>query len=120
MSKKYTCADLDAARAEYALFCKACFDNDSSNPDPRAGTRKKMLLKINEIEDALKELMQIPRTEEEIISMRLDATFPEAKSNDIVYLDGTAYKRRFSPVLKKRRRGNTVITSWDRWWEPVD
>tara|TARA_B100000809_G_scaffold123410_1_gene121530 strand:+ start:1071 stop:1418 length:348 start_codon:yes stop_codon:yes gene_type:complete len=55
----------------------------------------------------------IPYTEDELVGQRLDAAFPNAKSKQIVELDGVKYKRTFSPNFSNS--GKTIV-SWDRDW----
>ena len=55
----------------------------------------------------------MPYTEQELLELRLDAVFPNAKSKQIVEFDGAKYKRTFSPNFSNS--GKTV-TSWNKDW----
>ena len=58
----------------------------------------------------------IPYTEKELLDKRLSEVFPNAKSMQIVELDGVKYKNSHSPISSNSRK---EVTSWDQEWVKV-
>lgn len=88
-----------------------------NNPDKYQSDIKSARRTVRLIENALKASGQIPLTEQEQLERDLDATFPNAKSKQIVEFQGRKYQRKFWP-LEKSRSGKSV-TEWGRGWEEV-
>ena len=62
--------------------------------------------------EAAKAAGAMPRTDAVRLAIALDATFPTARSNEIVVYEGQRYKRKFTPTGNKHR-------PWDRCWDPM-
>ncbi|AZC22489.1 MULTISPECIES: hypothetical protein [Pseudomonas] len=65
------------------------------------------------IEGRLKALGVLPLSEEEHAWQALDAQFPNARSRDVVELEGVRYQRVFRPAQKD---AEDKVTKWDKSW----
>ena len=113
---RYTLADLDAARKAAARADDAVGERANN---PERGRTRAMAARalVREIESALREDGTLPLSDIERLHAQLDAAFPNAKSREVVELNGVRYQRVFWP-LEKSRSGKTVL-SWGRSWEIV-
>ena len=56
----------------------------------------------------------IPHTEYELLNAKLNAAFPNAKSKQIVELDGVKYKNTYTPAQLSNSR--KTVKSWHQEW----
>jgi hypothetical protein len=110
----YTNEDLEHAKAELAEWQRRFDDYTGNNPNKHQASIRAARRKVREIEAALKESGIIPMADDEKLASTLDRLFPNARSREIVELDGQKYQRRFVP-LEKSRSGKSV-TAWAKYW----
>lgn len=110
----YTLDDLEAARAALKSWQDQFDRYSGNNPDKYQADIKAARRQVRAIEDALKANGTIPLTEKEQLEKELDDAFPNARSKQIVSLNGRRFQRRFWP-MEKSRSGKTV-TEWGRGW----
>lgn len=111
----YTLEDHKAAKAELEALNKTWENYSGNNPNKFQTSIREARAKVRTIEEALKSIGTIPRTEQEELKRQIDIAFPNAKSKQIVEFNGKRYIRRFTP-LGKSLSGKTV-TEWGKSWE---
>lgn len=113
-----TLEDLAAARAELAAWEKRWEDYSGNNPDKYRADIRSAQSKVRAIEAQLKASgVLVPKTPEEQLHADLDALFPNAKSREIVEMDGKRYRRRFIPV--QRSNSGKTVKEWGKTWEEL-
>lgn len=110
----YTLKDLEEAKAALDACQKRCENYDGNNPDKyraHVGPARSLVRSINE---SLKAQGLIPRTEQEILEVRLNSAFPKAGSKQIFEFEGKKYQKQFYP-LSRSRSGKSVSEWGERW-----
>lgn len=115
----YTVEDLEEAHTKLSEAYEAINEDTSNNPDTMRGPINQWSKKVHAIERALKEVGEIPASEEERIGFILDRMYPEKGNKEIVAFRGKKYQRRFRSNVRSRSRKS--VTQWDkRWYEVKD
>jgi hypothetical protein len=109
----YSLADLEAAKAERQAWDDRWESYSGNNPNKYHSQRNAAQAKVEFIESYLKATGVVPLSDQEVLERELDRLFPEAKSKEIVELQGERYQRRFS-TAEKSRSGN--VKRWNKFW----
>lgn len=119
MTTIYTFDDLEKARAEFEHWSDLWTNEHSMNKpnkyDQEAGQAAKHL---REVEGYLKSVGLLSYTDDELAQETLNEKYPNAKSRDIVKLNGVRYQKRFIP--KKRSKTGKTVKEWHTFWENLD
>lgn len=114
----YSVADLETVKRELADLVEKESRYSGNNPDKFAAGIRSLARQRDAIAADLRGRGELPETEEEALTRRLDESYPNARSRQVVTLEGTRYRKRFRPA-ETSRSGKTV-TRWEHFWEPVD
>jgi len=114
---RYTLEDLRKAEAERDAIEERWSRYEGNNPGKYEADRRAARDTVRVIKESLKANGIIEMSDAEKLNARLDNEFPNAKSKEVVELDGVKYRRRFFPA-EKSRSGKTV-TRWERTWEKL-
>ena len=90
--KMYKLEDLENARAEARKWGDAFANERSNNPNVYLAERRDAGIKVRRIESYLKEVGIIEKTDDEILTEKLDALYPNARSKTIVNFEGKRYQ----------------------------
>tara|TARA_R110000787_G_scaffold120437_1_gene231378 strand:- start:530 stop:889 length:360 start_codon:yes stop_codon:yes gene_type:complete len=107
--------DLEEAKKNLDRLEERDSMDTSGNPDKYTTRIRQARDEVHRITESLKRQGVIPYTKKELLTQKLDAVFPKARSKDIVEYEGKRFQKRFSPATKSRS-GNTVYR-WNIWWE---
>ncbi len=114
----FTLQLLREAQDEVARLERA-FDNYSGgNPKKHQSEIKSARSRAESIENYLKEIGTIPRTEDENLKIELDNLFPNADNKEVVEHNGKRYQRRFFP--KYFSRSGKKVKEWAKKWQLLE
>jgi len=113
----YSLDDLEKAKVELQKWDDSFANDSSNNPNKHESQRKSARAKVRLITEALKTSGLIKLSTKEQTEKELDAAFPNARSNEIVDLNGVKYQRKFFPLEKSRSRKS--VTVWGKTWEKL-
>lgn len=113
----HTIDDYKAAKAASERLNQQWGNYTGNKPDKYRASIAAAAARVRSIEAELKALGLIDRTPQEELEHRLDSTFPNARSKQVVEVEGRRCVLRFTP-LGKSLSGKTV-TEWGKSWEEV-
>lgn len=116
-SEGYSIDDLNQVKSRLADLLEAESRYSGNNPDKYTSGIKQLVRERDAIIAHLKAQGDLPETEEERLTRRLDEAFPNARSRQVVEFEGQRYQKRFRPA--EHSRSGKTVTRWDHWWEPV-
>lgn len=85
-----------------------------NNPNKYRSVIKNAREKCNDLAVQCKIEGLIPYTEQELLTKKLNAEFPNAKSKQIVELDGVKYKNTYTP--REISNSGKTVKSWHQKW----
>lgn len=119
MTTTYTFDDLEKARADFEhwqdLWSREFSMKKPNKYDPEFSQAAKQL---RAVEGYLKLVGLLAYTDDELAQETLNEKYPNAKSRDIVKLNGVRYQKRFIP--KKRSKTGKTVKEWHTFWENLD
>ncbi|WP_165191647.1 hypothetical protein [Caulobacter soli] len=114
MTDAPTLADLQAAQAELDHQLDRQARYDGNNPNKHVTDVRLAREKVTALTAALKAAGLIPRTKQEILEARLDATHPRARHKDIVTFENERYQRWLEPATRSLSGG---VMTWSKTWK---
>ncbi len=110
----YSLDDLAAAKAELKRWNDAYSNDRSNNPNKYEAQRRDAGIKVRIVDEYLKRVGLIDKSESETMRDELDLLYPNAKSQTIVTHNGKQYQIRYSPLVKSRSR--KTVKEWGHSW----
>lgn len=114
----YTLEGYEKAKAEHTRWVNRWDNYTGNNPDKYQTDIRDAARRMREIEQYLKDVGLLERTEKEKLERELDRLFPNARSKEVVEHNGKKYQCRYWP-LEKSRSGKTV-NDWVKSWLPIE
>ncbi|RZS84255.1 hypothetical protein [Pigmentiphaga kullae] len=110
----YSLDDLDPAVAEQRRWDDAFANDSSNNPNKFEAQRRAARRTVREVRADLIRSGLNEETESEKLTRELDKIHPNAKSSEIVDLQGRKYQIRYYPIEKSR--SYKTVTEWAHEW----
>lgn len=113
----YSLEDLAAAKAELERWNIAFANDRSNNPDKYEAQRRDAGIMVRRIEESLKRLGLIGKSDSEILNEELDRLYPNTKPKTIVTHNGKQFQIRYFPIVTSRSR--KTVKEWGHSWTAV-
>ena len=115
MASEPTLEDYGAAKLELATVEERWANYSGNNPDKYQSELRNAREVLASVEADLKRRGLLPLTETERLHAELNRTFPNARSKEVVVLEGVRYQRCFRPATLSNSRKN--VRTWEATWK---